>query len=228
MHSLVLQNKLSTLDIEERILQDIRTINPENPAKYILDLIKPISIEKIDQNIYDCSACGLCNKVLPNGDIDSPVLVIGEYPKPNQEPYEDILNEYFIGVLESLQVKYDRLYYCNCILCQPANGKLPSKAELSACYENHIMNLIFCLQPKCILLLGNVASRMYLGGTLQSVRGEWNYINSIPTIATYHPDYFVQMQGIKNQDILDEEYNHFANDLNTLFEYVKSLGYILK
>ena len=228
MNSLLLQNNTSMSEIEKNIIKEIQTIDPENPAQYVLELIKPLSLEKINQKVIQCNLCGLCNKMLPSGDIRSPILVIGEYPKPNIQPYEDILNEYFIDALESMNIKYDRLYYCNCIQCLPMNKKLPSKAELSACYDNHISNLIFSLQPKCILLLGNVASRMFLGGTLQSVRGEWNYISNIPTIATYHPDYFVKMKNIKNQDILNEEYNYFINDLNIVFEYIRSLGYILK
>ena len=228
MNSLLLASKLSMSTIEDNIINEIRGINPDNPAEYVLNLIKPLSIEKINYNISQCKICGLCEKVLPSGDVNSPVLVIGEYPKSNIQLYEDILNEYFIEALESLSIRYDRLYYCNCIQCLPKNNKLPSKTELSACYDNHISKLIFAMQPKCILLLGNVASRMYLGGTLQSVRGEWNYISNIPTIATYHPDYFVKMQNIKNQDILNEEYNNFIHDLEIVFEYIKSLGYNLK
>lgn len=214
---------------EEHIIENVRKLQCEDPARSVLQLIRPVSFEKINCCISNCKVCGNCGKyTLPAGDINSPVLVIGEYPKPSKEPYSDILNEYFISALESVCIDYQKLYYCNCIQCEPENGKLPSKDELNSCYNNHVSKLIFSMQPACILLLGNVASRIYLGSTLQNARGTWNYINGIPTIATYHPEYFVLMQNIKSSEKLKEEYNNFTDDITNAFEYVKLLGYFCK
>ena len=222
----------------KRIISSIKAINPENPMEYVVNLIKPLTIESFNDKIYKCNKCSIgCtgkeHKSSIFGNANSPILVITDYIKTNRinEKHTPLLDEYhsldmWYSLLKNIGVNGNLLLYCNCVNCFPYNNcnepRLPSLAEINNCYNNIVYKLIESIRPKMLIILGNVALRAFSHHSFLSVRGQMSEILGIPTMVTYTPSYFHKMLEIKNEEVLEKEFDDFIEDINNAFLYFKT------
>ncbi len=146
----------------------------------------------------DCALCGLCsgrtNIVLPSGDPDSPVLIVGEGPGEN----EDLQGRPFIGragsildkTLEQAGLPREKLLITNTVKCRPPGNRDPTPEEMAACRRFLDSEME---SRKAVVGLGRSAIRDLLGytgpmaaivNTRQTITVNGKEILFIPT---YHP-----------------------------------------
>ena len=215
----------------------IREINPDDPTKYVTELVKEFSLEKINDKILNCNLCGNNrNKTLLSGNVNSKVLVINDTPKKYQfasnikvaRTLENERANILFDILSELNIDPNSLLYCNCISCIDSNSTslLPCKKELCNCYNNILKNIIKVVNPEAILLLGNIPLRLFFNENFLNLRGQLLDINGIEAMATYNLSYFETMKNLKEREVLLSEYNIFKTDIINFFEYLQKKGII--
>ena len=146
----------------------------------------------------DCALCGLCsgrtNIVLPSGDPDSPVLIVGEGPGEN----EDLQGRPFIGragsildkTLEQAGLPREKLLITNTVKCRPPGNRDPTPEEMAACRrfldsEMESRKAVVGLGRSAIRdLLGYIGPMAAIVNTRQTITVNGKEILFIPT---YHP-----------------------------------------
>lgn len=155
-----------------------------------------ISWEQLRENILRCESCelgkGCIQKVPGQGDVHSPLMLIGEGPGEQ----EDKQGLAFVGpagqlltrMLSAIQLPRERVYICNVVKCRPPRNRQPSPEEMQACI-GHLRAQTALIRPKVILLLGATAVTAVLGPEYRITRchGQWFERKGVWIIATYHP-----------------------------------------
>ena len=223
---------------KNKILQLVKQTNPANPLAYVHDIVRDYSRDKLGEYILACQDCSICAgpKSLPKGNTDATVMIIGE--AINQEQYEtgeEIIHplegtEGFTllkKVLDHYEVNHDEIFYMNtvnCFPCKIVNDKMlprtPSKKEVNNC-KVFLEYAIDIVKPTVIILLGSVALNIFKQDAISKARGEWIDVKGIPAMPTYHPEYFIQIEGKKHPDIIEELKIDFCDDIKEAFLYIQ-------
>lgn len=163
-------------------------------------------LDKIRNNCLSCDKCSLCktrhNIVFSDGIPNSKLMLIGEAPGY----YEDMQGKPFVGkagqlldkIFESVGlIREKHVYICNTIKCRPPENRNPLPEEKEACWE-YLKAQIDIIQPKIILLCGNVAVQSILGnvGGITKIRGKWfnggEKVYNAKLMPIFHPSYLLR------------------------------------
>lgn len=146
----------------------------------------------------DCRLCGLCegrtNLVLPSGDLDSPVVLVGEAPGEN----EDLQGKPFVGRAGDILNKYmaevgldrGRVMITNTVKCRPPDNRAPEEDEMAACRpflnsELKGRKVIIGLGKSAVKdLMGYTGPMAVVVNTKQRIVVDGEEVEFIPT---YHP-----------------------------------------
>jgi len=165
-------------------------------SEKILRLKKKInSIE--DCNLKDNSK----NLVMGDGDIDSPIMLIGEAP----DEKEDLEAKTFYGdvgvllnkMLLAINIKREKVYSTYSINFRPPNDRKPTAQEIKR-YSIFLKEHISIIDPKILVLMGTTAMEAVTGLSTQitNERGIWKEIiignKTIPVIITFNPSYLIR------------------------------------
>ncbi|MBE5796194.1 MAG: uracil-DNA glycosylase [Clostridiales bacterium] len=148
------------------------------------------------QQVAACAMCplheGIRNKVPGQGDLNSPLMFIGEGPGQ----VEDEEGLAFVGpagqlltrMLAAISLPRDRVYICNIVKCRPPNNRVPTEEEAAAC-KLHLRMQTALIRPKVIVLLGSTAAKNTLGPEIRITRdrGRWFERKGVWMMPTYHP-----------------------------------------
>ena len=156
-----------------------------------------------------CSVCEKCvlsksrhHVVFSDGKPNSKLMLIGEAPGYN----EDMQGKPFVGKAGQLLDKIfasvglyrnEHVYICNTIKCRPPENRNPLPEEKEACRE-YLKAQIDIIQPKIILLCGNVAVQSILGnvGGITHIRGKWfdggEIVHGAKLMPIFHPSYLLR------------------------------------
>jgi len=119
---------------------------------------------------FKCEKCELhkvkLNYVLPHGNINGRILIIGEAPgreedregKPFVGPSGALLRE----ALDKAGISISDINITNTIMCRPPNNRQPMKEELEACKEHWQAVIAAMPNLQLIILLGAVAVQAVL------------------------------------------------------------------
>jgi DNA polymerase len=142
------------------------------------------------------------NVVISRGNPEAKILIVGEAPGPQ----EDIQGKPFVGRAGQLLDKillaagFDPdadVYITNSVFRMPSgeNGKAfrkPTNQEIEY-YKSYLIDIIRLVDPKILLLTGNVACQSYLGKTgITKLRGEWSQIQGRWVMPIFHPSYLLR------------------------------------
>jgi DNA polymerase len=142
------------------------------------------------------------NVVISRGNPNAKLLIIGEAPGPE----ENIRGKPFVGragqmldkVLESQKFDPEQdVYITNSVFRMPPgeDGKAfrkPTDAEIDF-YRPFVFEFIRLIDPKVILLTGNVASQSVLRKTgITSLRGKWTESQGRWIMPIFHPSYLLR------------------------------------
>lgn len=220
---------------EQKILNLVKQADPLNPLSYVRDIVKDYARKKLDQYLLHFDELEICSygpKSITKGNVDADVMIISEavseeqlklgkdivYPLEGTRAFE-ILKK----VLEYFHVNQEEIFYINVVNCFPhkvVDGKIlprtPSKKEVES-YRVFLEYAIDLVRPSLIILLGSVPLNVFKKGSITKARGEWIDVRGIPAMPTYHPEYFIQIEGKKHPDIIEELKISFQEDIRRAF-----------
>lgn len=223
---------------ERTILNIIKRENPDNPLAYAHNIVRDFAKEKLEQQILACQDCEISSfcKSLPFGKTDADVMIIGEAISEQQindgkvvhHPLEGTRGyEMLKTVLDYYHVNHNELFYMNAVSCFPHKviddkilPRTPSKKEVDGC-KVFLEYAIDIVRPSLIILLGSIALNVFKKGAISKERGQWLTVKGIPAMPTYHPEYFVQIEGKKHPDIVEELKIDFQEDIKNAFLYIQ-------
>lgn len=146
----------------------------------------------------DCGLCGLCSGrktiVMPSGDLDSNIALVGEAPGENEDimgiPFVGRSGKLLDGIMAEVGLQRSKVMITNTVKCRPPNNRDPTEEEMKACRP--FLDSELC-DKDLVVGLGKSACRDLLGfdgrmadivNTVQTVR---IIDRDVPFIPTYHP-----------------------------------------
>jgi DNA polymerase len=154
------------------------------------------NFEELEESIKGCEKCKLCknrtNIVFGAGNKSADVMFIGEGPGADEDeqgiPFVGragkLMNEAFRGI----GIDRNGVYIANVVKCRPPMNRNPESDEVESCL-NYLRNQVVLVNPKIVVLLGNVALKAILGNeySITSSRGKWVEKKKIKYMPTFHP-----------------------------------------
>jgi len=142
------------------------------------------------------------NVVISRGNPQAKLMIVGEAPGPQ----ENIQGKPFVGragqlldkILQAAEFDPERdVFITNSVFRMPPgeDGKAfrkPTNEEIEA-YKPYVLEIIRLVDPKIILLTGNVACQSILGKTgITKLRGEWMEMHNRWVMPIFHPSYLLR------------------------------------
>ena len=161
-----------------------------------------LSLKKKINSIQDCNLKDNSkNLVMGDGDINSPIMLIGE--APNEK--EDLEAKTFCGdvgilltkMLLAINIKKEKVYSTYSINFRPPNDRKPTAQEIKR-YSIFLKEHISIIDPKILILMGTTAMEAVTGlsNQITNERGDWKEIiignKTIPVIITFNPSYLIR------------------------------------
>lgn len=182
------------------------TISQENHTT------KDQQLKSLYQDMVNFKECGLAhtaeNMVFSDGDIHSPLMLVGEAPGAEEDrlakPFVGLSGQLLNNMLQAIHLDRSRVYIANIIPWRPPFNRQPSLEEIALCLpfiEKHIA----IIKPKILICLGSVACKALLKSSAgitvlqkQSLEYRSSYlVDPIATFALYHPAYLLRSPGQK-------------------------------
>jgi len=165
------------------------------------------NLKKLISSIKDCNLKNNSkNLVMGDGDINSPIMLIGETPGEA----EDISGKLFQGdvgsllkkMLLAINIKIEKLYLTYSINFRPPEDRKPNTQEIKR-YSVFLKEHISIINPKIIILMGSTAMEAVtsLNNKISNERGKWKEIilknKTFPLIITFSPSYLIRFPDNK-------------------------------
>ncbi len=142
------------------------------------------------------------NIVISRGNPQAKLLIIGEAPGPEEnvkgKPFVGRAGQLLDKILQAAEFDPERdVYITNSVFRLPPgeDGKAfrkPTDEEIKY-YRPYVMEIIRLVDPRIMLLTGNVACQSILGKTgITSLRGQWSQMQGRWVMPIYHPSYLLR------------------------------------
>lgn len=165
-------------------------------------------LEKLNQlkkKIESIDNCKLKNNskniVFSDGDIFSPLMIIGEGPGKTEDeqgkPFVGEAGKLLNKMLESINIARSKIYITNVVNYRPPNNRKPEPKEILR-YSEFLKEHIYIFDPKILILMGSTSMEALFGTRIKITksRGEWNELiiksKIFKTIITFHPAYLLR------------------------------------
>lgn len=119
-----------------------------------------------------CTKCGLCHSrtrvVFGEGPLNAGLFIVGEAPGFNENaegrPFRGASGMLLDRILGSQGIGRDEVYLTTLVKCRPPESppRSPKPAEISAC-RPYLMAQLKAVDPKVVVALGDIASRVLTG-----------------------------------------------------------------
>ena len=216
--------------IEANFVFDKKPINRFSEVKKESDISqknKHDLLENLKKQLNSIENCKLRNYskniVLGEGNIDSPIMLIGEAPGEIEEkvgnPFKGESGELLDKMLIAINIKRQNIYTSYAINFRPPEDRKPTSQEIKR-YSNFLKEHISIIDPKIIILMGSTAMEAVTGinEKISSERGKWKEIilnnNTYPLMITFNPSYLIRYPDNKK---------YSWEDLKKIREKVKEL-----
>ena len=220
--------------IEANFVFDKKPINRISAVKKENDIIKRNKqdlLENLKKKLNSIENCKLKsnskNIVLGEGNIDSPIMLIGEAPGEIEEkvgsPFKGESGELLDKMLIAINIRRQNIYTSYAINFRPPEDRRPTSPEIKR-YSNFLKEHIAIIDPKIIILMGSTAMEAVTGinEKISSERGKWKEIildnNTYPLMITFNPSYLIRYPDNKK---------YSWEDLKKIREKVKELKLII-
>ncbi|WP_341754740.1 uracil-DNA glycosylase family protein [Candidatus Tisiphia endosymbiont of Dioctria rufipes] len=198
-------------------------------ARYLADSASSLEeLKKLLMDFNGCSLKKLANKtVFADGNPQSSIMFIGEAPGSNEDaqgiPFCGESGKLLDNVLASINISREHnAYITNTVFWRPPANRQPTQEEIDICrpfVEKHIA----LINPKLIVLVGNVAATSLLGKNagISKIRQEYylytnQYLSKpIQTTSIFHPAYLLRQPMQKKTTWYD---------LLKIHEYINTSG----
>ena len=168
----------------------------QNKTSKLLELKKKIN--SIDNCILKDNSKNL---VMGYGDINSPIMIIGEAPGR----MEDVSGKLFQGevgalldkMLIAINIKREQVYLTYTINFRTPEDRKPISQEIKR-YSVFLKEHISIINPKIVILMGSTAMQAVTGlnNRISNERGKWKEIilrkKTFPLLITFSPSYLIR------------------------------------
>ena len=162
-------------------------------------------LEKLKKQINSIENCNLKdnsqNLVLGDGNINSPIMLIGEAPGAEEDKtsttFKGEVGELLNKMLLAIEIKRQSIYCCYAINFRPPEDRKPTAQEIRR-YSVFLKEHISIIDPKIIILMGSSAMEAITGinTKISSERGKWKETilknKSYPLMISYNPSYLIR------------------------------------
>ena len=174
------------------------------------NLDKRTMLEELKRKINSIEDCNLKdnakNLVLGDGNVNSPVMLIGETPGEIEDSsgysYQGGVGELLKKMLAAINIEKEKIYTSYSINFRPPNDRKPTSKEIRR-YSIFIKEHISIINPKIIILMGSTAMEAVTGinDKVSLEKGSWKEIilnnKTYPLIITFSPSYLIRFPDNK-------------------------------
>ena len=195
---------------------------PINRFKIIKDSIehnqtvKNELLIKLKNQINSIENCNLKdnsqNLILGDGNINSPVMLIGEAPGLDDDEtgttFNGEIGTLLNKMLVAININRPNIYCSYAVNFRPPQDRKPTSQEIKR-YSVFLKNHISIINPKIIILMGSTAMESLTGinSKISSERGSWKEVilknKTYPLIITFNPSYLIRFPENKKYSWLD-------------------------
>ena len=175
-------------------------------------------------SIENCKLKENSNKiVLGEGNINSPIMLIGEAPGIDEEktghPFKGVVGELLNKMLIAINIGRQNIYTSYAVNFRPPEDRKPTTAEIKR-YSVFLKEHISIIDPKIIVLMGSSAMEAITGISekITAERGHWKEVilknKTFPLMITFNPSYLIRFP---------ENKKHSWEDLKKIRDKIKDL-----
>ena len=173
-------------------------------------------LEELKNKINSIENCSLKdnsqNLVLGDGNINSPIMLIGEAPGIEEDKigisFKGEIGELLNKMLIAIKIKRQNIYCSYAINFRPPEDRKPTSQEIKR-YSVFLKEHISIINPKIVILMGSTAMEAITGinNKISSERGKWKEIilnnKTYPLIVTFNPSYLIRFPENKKYSWID-------------------------
>ncbi|MDC0240333.1 uracil-DNA glycosylase [Candidatus Pelagibacter sp.] len=162
-------------------------------------------LEELKKQINSIENCNLKdnsqNLVLGDGNINSPVMLIGEAPGIEEDKssttFKGEVGELLNKMLLAIEIKKKNIYCSYAINFRPPEDRKPTSQEIKR-YSVFLKEHISIINPKIIILMGSSAMEAVTGinNKISSERGKWQETilknKTYPVMISFNPSYLIR------------------------------------
>ena len=162
-------------------------------------------LEELKKQINSIENCNLKdnsqNLVLGDGNINSPIMLIGEAPGIEEDKsnttFKGVVGELLNKMMLAIGIKIQNIYCSYAINFRPPEDRKPTAQEIKR-YSVFLKKHISIINPKIIILMGSSAMESITGinTKISSERGKWKEIilknKTYPVMISYNPSYLIR------------------------------------
>ena len=141
------------------------------------------------------------NLILGDGNLDSPIMIIGEAPGPEEEKTNKTCQGepgvLLKKMLLAINIKKENIYSSYAINFRPPEDRKPTSQEIRR-YSIFLKEHISIIDPKIVILFGSTAMESVTSSNerISSERGKWKEIilknKTYPIMVTFNPSYLIR------------------------------------
>ena len=198
----------------------------KSPDTHIKNKIK--ELDQLRNQINSIENCNIKinskNLIMGDGDINSPIMLIGETPGENEEKvghsFQGDIGQLLNKMLMAINIKRDKVYTTYSINFRPPEDRKPTSQEIKR-YSVFVKEHISIINPKILILMGGTAMEAVTGlnRRISNERGKWKEIilksNTFPIMITFSPSYLIRFPENKKYSWEDlKKIKQKIHDLN--------------
>ena len=153
--------------------------------------------------VEDCNLKANSTKVvLGDGNINSPIMLIGEAPGVEEDKtgltFMSDTGGLLKKMLSAINIKKESIYSTYAVNFRPPEDRKPSSIEIKR-YSQFLQRHISIIQPKIIILMGSTAMESLTGlnSNISIERGKWKEViiqnTNYNVIITFNPSYLLRV-----------------------------------
>ena len=178
------------------LIKNNNNIIGQNKTEQLLQLKEQIiSIQNCNLNT------GSKNLIMGDGDINSPIMLIGEAPGELEDnsghSFQGEIGDLLKKMLLAINIKIEKVYSTYSINFRIPEDRKPTAQEIRR-YSIFLKKHVSIINPKIVILMGSTAMEALTGlkNKISSERGKWKEIilknKSFPLIITFSPSYLIR------------------------------------
>jgi DNA polymerase len=178
----------------------------DNMQKNVTKIDKEMELSKLKEiinSIEDCSLKDNSNKmVLGDGNINSPVMLVGEAPDLEDDKtgltFSGEVGGLLRKMLNAININKENIYTTYAINFRPPEDRKPTSTEIKK-YSQFLQKHISIIKPKIIILMGTTAMDSLTGlkNKISLERGKWKDViiknTNYNVIITFNPSYLLRV-----------------------------------
>ena len=160
------------------------------------------NLKKLINSIENCNLKKNSNNIiLGDGEINSPIMIIGEAPGIEEEKtgktFQGESGLLLEKMLLAINLKKKNIYSAYAINFRPPEDRKPTSQEIKR-YSFFLKDHISIINPKILILFGATAMESVISSNerISNVRGEWKEIilknKTYPLMITFSPSYLIR------------------------------------